>query len=367
MPLLTNRESEVKLLENAIYKYLISGANMKAAKAANVSTDESPPVPRFLLGYGSTARSAGSYNEELRKPPHGGSTGAPDAAAAGAALGITTLTEMETSTVRVNVTPTLTKPPRQKNTNGSASAGKGKPKSVPVMTKNGLVNVTIYEEDTLYNEQGEVANKESRTASLSKDQLLHQLEAKNASRAGKASQQSGKNASQVGEANLTNATNATSSKKDNKTKPDDLMVESSTSWVAVGTIGANSSKDGQSKLEKKSKYEGETKETIPGESSSKMSSTEALNATLTSKNPNQSHETTETTLPKDGKGQTEKEGTNIPLESSTTSAVKNASQSGEAKQLVTGNSSQPEETTTKTSPKDGGSSTQSNGIKIAAY
>jgi hypothetical protein len=327
MPSLTNRESEVKLLENAIYKYLISGANMEAAKAANVSTDESPPVPRFLLGYGSTARSAGSYNEELQKPPHGGSTGAPDAAAAaGAALRITTTVKMETSTVHVNVTPTLTKPPRQKNTNGSAVAGKGKPKSVPVMTKNGLVNVTIYEEDTLYNEQGEVANKESRTASLSKDQLLHQLEAKNASR--KASQQSGKNASQIGEANLTNATkeaNETINKKDNKTKTDDLMVESSTSWVAEGTLGATS---------------------------------------------------TETTLLNDGKGKTEKQGTKISLESSTTSAVSNASQSGEAKQLVTGNSSQQEETTTKTSPKNTGSSTkniegskstQSNGIKIAAY
>jgi hypothetical protein len=320
MPSLPNRESEVKLLEKAIYKYLISGANMKAAKAANVSTDESPPVPRFLLGYGSTARSAGSYNEELQKPPHGGSTEAPDAAAAaGAALRITTTMKMETSTLRVNVTPALTKPPRQKNTNGSAVAGKGKPKSVPVMTKNGLVDVTIYEEDTLYNEQGEVANKESRTASLSKDQLLHQLEAKNASRSGKASQPSGKNASQVGVANLTNATkeaNETISQKDNKTKTDDLMVESSTSWVAEGTLGATF---------------------------------------------------TETTLLNDGKGKTEKQGTKIPLESSTTSAVKNASQSEEAKQLVTGNSSQSEETTTKTSPKDGGSSTQSNGIKIAAY
>jgi hypothetical protein len=327
MPSLTNRESEVKLLENAIYKYLISGANMKAAKAANVSTDDSPPVPRFLLGYGSTARSAGSYNEELQKPPHGGSTGAPDAAAAGAALGITTTMKMETSTVHVNVTPTLTKPPRQKNTNGSAVAGKGKPKSVPVMTKNGLVNVTIYEEDTLYNEHGEVANKESRTASLSKDQLLHQLEATNASRSGKASQPSGKNASQVGETNATNATTeakATISQKDNITKTDDLIVESSTSWVAEGTLGATS---------------------------------------------------TETTLLNDGKGKTEKQGTKIPLESSTTSAVKNASQSGEAKQLVTSNSSQPEETTTKTSSKDGGSSTknlegnstQSNGIKIMAY
>ena len=55
---------------------------------------------------------------------------------------------------------------------GSSSSGKvkGKGKSVPLMTANGLVNVTIYEEDVEYNLNGEVKNKEARTASLTLDE-----------------------------------------------------------------------------------------------------------------------------------------------------------------------------------------------------